>query len=102
MTSDTFTETILGAIEDAYPCEEKPAQNAYLRDLYTTDPEPSPAMVCASVGAGICVRRVQSACPHLSDLAAEAVGMEQFCEEFAETLEEQARGTFRAARNCGV
>lgn len=102
MHSYTIYETIRGAIEDAYPAEEKPAQNAYLLDLYQWQPEVSPAMLAASVDALLCVRRIREANPDLLEIMVEAVGLEQFVEEFEEKLAVVALQTFRAARNCGV
>ena len=102
MHTYTIYETIRGAIEDAYPAEEKPAQNAYLLDLYQWQPELSVRMIVAAHDALDCVRRIREANPDVLEIVAEAVGLEQFVEEFEERLAVEALQTFRAQRNCGV
>ena len=101
MHTYTLFETVLGAIDEDYPPEAKPAQNAYLKSLYEWQPEPSAAMLLAITDALICVRRITEAHPGLLEIQAEAIGLEQFAEGFSEVLAEQALGTFRA-RKCAT
>lgn len=98
MTSYTLYESILGLIEDTYPAESHPAENAFLRERYAWQPEVSPAMEEAMTRCLVIIRHIEESNPSLLSLEAEGIGMDQFLEEYAETLHEEAQSMFSAEK----
>ncbi len=87
MTILTVHQTICALINETFPSARFPAENRLLLARYASQPDPTPALEQASLQALGQVSRLAQLNPSQPETEIEALGLTQFGQEFALTLQ---------------